>query len=442
MAEAQKTPTFYRIETKSSQTPAKADSITKSPANGLITRCMRDVEVEPVEYLWKPYLPIAKLSSLEGDPGIAKTWISLAIATAVSRGRELPGQVPGEPHNVLMASAEDGYGDTFRPRLDSMGADLNHIFVIDETFNFDDAGFAQLEDSLSKLYPKLLVIDPLQAYLGAGMNLHMANQTRPVLTRLGKLAAKYQLVILVIRHLSKGGTNKAIYRGIGSIDFTAAFRSVLLAGCDPENANNLAIVHIKSNLAKKGPTQGYQLRDDNFCWTGESTLTQAQILAGDDSSGSVSELAEAIAFLKEGLADGALSQRNVYQDAKGVGISERTLNRAKAQLGVITRHLGEKGKRGGGDWTWELPAGNIDIATKLSGNLNNSVANKSASPKKLATSISEKIVTDDGPSYDPPYDPVDDIPPDDNPLKPREKEVGVWYDKDGNPNVGYRSEAN
>ena len=195
--------------------------------------------------------------------------------------------------------------------------------------------------------------------------------------------------------------NKAIYRGIGSIDFTAAFRSVLLAGCDPEDANNLAIVHIKSNLAKKGPAQGYQLKDDNFYWTGESTLTQSQILSGDDSSGSVTELAESIAFLKEELADGALSQRNVYQDAKAVGISDRTLNRSKAQLGVISRHLGEKGKRGGGDWTWELPDGNIDIATKLSGNLNNSEAKKLTVSKTLATSIRENKVPADDPAEPP-----------------------------------------
>jgi hypothetical protein len=287
-----------------------------------------------------------------------------------------------------MTSAEDGYGDTFRPRLDSLGADLSHIFVIDETFTFSIDGFARLEDTISNTQPKLLVIDPLQAYLGAGMDLHRANETRPVLTRLAKLAEKHQLVILVIRHLSKGGTNKAIYRGIGSIDFTAAFRSVLLAGCDPDDADNLAIVHIKSNLAKKGPAQGYQLRDDSFYWTGESTLTESQILACANN-GACNEIDIAIAFLKDELATGPVTAGKVYNDAEIAGISRRTLDRAKAQMNVISRHQGEKGKRGGGDWTWELHPENIDIATNISGNLNNSVAKKSTLPKKLATSINE-----------------------------------------------------
>jgi len=374
----------------------------RSTGTDINLRCMKGVKREYVTWLWEPYIAIGKLTLLEGDPGIGKSWITLAIATAISLGKGLPGQAAREPGTVMLASAEDGLGDTIGPRLDAMKADDERIHAIDGAVSFDDAGFALIESYIDQVKPKLLIIDPLVAYLGAGMDFHRANETRPVMSHLAKLAGKYELAILAVRHLAKGGMNKAIYRGIGSIDFTAACRSVLLAGCDSENANNLAIVHIKSNLAAKGASQGYQLRDDNFYWTGESTLTSTQILAGDDSSRNVSEIDEAIAFLKEELADGPVPARDVYRDAEGAAISKRTLERAKAQTGVVARRLGEKGKRGAGGWAWQLPDNDlhrqhgdlnnqgdnkINIATNNSGDLKNSEANKLTEPKSLATLI-------------------------------------------------------
>ena len=410
-------------------------------------RRMKDIKAERVTWLWEPYIAIGKLTLLEGDPGIGKSWITLAIATAVSLGKGLPGQATTEPGTVILASAEDGLGDTIRPRLDTMKADVGLIHAIDGTVSFDDAGFVLIESYITEAKPTLLIIDPLVAYLGAGMDFHRANETRPVMARLAKLAEKYQLVILAVRHLSKGGQDKAIYRGIGSIDFTAACRSVLMAGCDPDDANNLAIVHIKSNLAAKGPSQGYQLRDDGFYWTGESTLTSSQIMAGDDNSGAVSELDEAIAFLKDELAEGPVVVNNIWSDGKG--ISKRTLNRAKSQLGIISRCKGEKGKRGGPTWTWELPADdlvcqhgnlnnkgseNINIAAEISGNLKNPEAKKSTSPENLAILISENysVVSNDSQPGNPPG--TDD-------LKTWEKDAGVWLDKDGNPNIGNQGAA-
>lgn len=396
------------------------------PGNATILRCMKDVQTEYVTWLWEPYIAIGKLTLLEGDPGIGKSWITLAIATAISLGKGLPGQTTTEPRSVILASAEDGLGDTIRPRLETMKADVGLIHAIDGAITFDDAGFALIENYIIEVKPTLFIIDPLVAYLGAGMDFHRANETRPVMARLAKLAEKYQLAILAVRHLAKGGQNKAIYRGIGSIDFTAACRSMLLAGCDSEDNLNMAIVHIKSNLAQKGASQGYQLRDNGFYWTGESTLTSTQILAGDDNSGNLSEIDEAIAFLKEELADGTLSQRKVYQDAEGATFSKRTLIRAKSQLGILTRHVGEKGKRGGGDWTWELPTGNNDIATKYSGNLNNYEAKEMTLSKNLATSISEEIVPDDNPPDDPPTEPCL--------IRPREKIIELW-NSEGRPVV-------
>ena len=321
--------------------------------SGVKLRRMADVKAEKVDWLWKPYIPKGKVTLAEGDPGVGKSWVSLAIATAISLGR-LPNLEIVEPANVVIASAEDGLGDTIRPRLDAMGADGTRILAIDGPLTLDENGFALLEAYLERTHPALLIIDPLVAYLGAALDIYRPNEVRAVMSQLARLAEKYGVAVLAVRHLNKG-SGKAIYRGLASIDFTAACRSVLLAGCDAEDFQTRALVHIKSNLAPMGVAIGYELRDDGFYWTGESSLTAAQILA-TESGETISPLNEALSFLKDELADEALAAKDVYRDAEGVGISKRTLNRAKAQLGVTSRKHGEKGKRGGGIWVWELPA--------------------------------------------------------------------------------------
>ena len=318
-------------------------------------RLMADIKAEAVSWLWKPFIPIGKVTLLEGDPGIGKSWVSLAIATAVSLGKGLPGQEVREPADVVLASAEDGLGDTIRPRLDAMGADVSRIYAIDGALTLDDSGFALLETYLERVSPALLIIDPLVAFMGAEVDIHRANETRAVMARLARLAEKHDIAILAVRHLTKGNMSKAIYRGLGSIDITAACRSVLMAGSDPDNPQNRALVHIKSNLAPTGASIGYELKDGGFFWTGESNLTAAQILAADNSTGA-SELDEAIEFLKKELAKGPVLAKDVYRDAQDMGIAKRTLERAKSQAGIIARRQGEKGKRGSGVWYWQLPA--------------------------------------------------------------------------------------
>lgn len=315
--------------------------------NGVKLRRMADVQAEAVSWLWQPFIPKGKVTLEEGDPGMAKSWASLAIATAVTLGKGLPGQELTEPANVVIISAEDGLADTIRPRLDDMGADVNRIFAIEGALTLDENGFALLESYLERVKPALLVIDPLVAYMGAGVDIHRSNEVRHVMAQLARLAEKFGVSILAIRHLTKGGMSKAIYRGLGSIDFTAACRSVLLAGCDPENPQSRALVHIKSNLAPFGPSIGYEIREGGFYWTGESSLTAAQILAADNGAGT-SELDEAMTFLKDELADGEVAAKDIYQAAQDTGIAKRTLERAKAKLQAKSRKIGDT-------WFWYFP---------------------------------------------------------------------------------------
>jgi len=309
---------------------------------------MSEVQPEPVVWLWDPYIPLKKPTLLEGDPGIGKSWVCLAIATAVSTGRGLPGGGSREPQGVLIASAEDGLGDTLRPRLEAMGASLGLIYAIDGPLSLDATGFNLLEQYMVCYTPSLVIIDPLVAYIGANVDIHRANETRQVLAQLARLADQHNAAILAVRHLTKGSTLKPIYRGVGSIDFTAACRSVLLAGCEADNPQNRVIVHIKSNLAMPGPSIGYELRQDGFFWTGESTLTAGDVLAGE---GEPSAMEEAMGFLLAELTGSSMPAKQVFKDAKDSGISEVTLRRAKFKLGVIAERIGGSG----GSWYWRLP---------------------------------------------------------------------------------------
>ena len=264
---------------------------------------MSDVESVKVEWVWHPYIPRGKLTLLEGDPGQGKSWITLAISTALSLGDGLPGQdIKTRPGRVLILTAEDGLGDTVRPRLDAMGADVTHIYAYKEVDAFDAAGLDRLEHEADELRPDLIVVDPIVAYIGASVDIHRANETRAVLARLASIAERTRSGIVAVRHLNKASGGKAIYRGLGSIDFTAAVRSVLLVGQDPEDTTSGAgaVVHIKSNLAPTGGSLGYRLSPpDGFTWTGPSSLTADELLGtSDGDGGSVDE------FLLGELADG------------------------------------------------------------------------------------------------------------------------------------------
>jgi hypothetical protein len=254
-----------------------------------------------------------------------------------------------------------------------MGADVYRIFAIDGALTLDDKGFNLLEGYLEGRKPSLFIIDPLMAFLGAEVDIHRANETRAVMSRLARLAEKYEIAILAVRHLTKGSMSKAIYRGLGSIDITAACRSVLMAGSDPENPQNKALVHIKSNLAPTGPAIGFELREGGFYWTGESTLTAAQILAAD-SGARASELDEAIEFLKEELAEGQVPAKDVYRDAEGQGVAKRTLERAKVNLKAESFRKGDT-------WFWSLTSPTSSIG--FLGDVGKTRSYQTVTPEKL-----------------------------------------------------------
>jgi hypothetical protein len=320
---------------------------------------MSEVEPEEVVFLWHPYIPMRKLSMLIGDPGVAKTWEALGICAAISRGLPLPGPDgrPTErmnPGRALYLTAEDGLADTIRPRLDALGAEARHIFVLDG-YKTDDGSRREVSlgdldvigNALARVEPTLMVIDPIQGFLGADTDMHRANEVRPLLAGLGRLADEFDCAILVVGHLRKAGADRAIYRGLGSVDFAAYARSIMLVGLDPENPDRRVVAHVKSSLAKIGPSFAFEIVDGEFRWAGSSNLNADDLLAAQPRK-SAREQAES--FLLDALDRGPVKVTTLQDLAENKGLAWRTVNRAKTNLGVIARKEGF-----GGGWVWALP---------------------------------------------------------------------------------------
>ena len=253
------------------------------------------IEMEEVEWIWYRYIARGKITILEGDPDLGKTWVALALATYLSRGLRLPGDKYARSGRTLFMSAEDSPADTLKPRLVEMQADTRKIGFAEGVSSINDDGF---EQSLASFQPDLLILDPLVAYLGGQIDLHKANETRSQMSLLSQMAEHYNCAVLTIRHLTKGNRDKSIYRGIGSIDLLAAARSVLFVGRSPNDQNERAIIHIKNNLGPKGISMGYQLKS-GFTWVGPVPYSFKQVLAVDIDEHFSGQVYETIQWMQQ-----------------------------------------------------------------------------------------------------------------------------------------------
>lgn len=377
--------------------PEWSDATAKKDASPLRVQCMADVEAESVAWLWHPYIALGKLTIIEGDPGLGKSWTTCALASAITHGRGLPG-VDADSHikasNVLMLSAEDGLADTLRPRFDAVGADLARIFAVDEPFTLDATGLLLLEVAIIEHTPALVVIDPLFAFTGGKVDIHRANECRAISAPLATLAARHNCAFLAVRHLSKSrGQGHALNAGIGSIDFTAAARSVLLVGRDPDDEAKRAIVQTKNNLAPHGTSQGYKLEGNQFFWTGESDLTPSRILSIVSNEDERGAQTEAVDFLRASLADGARPAKDIKTEAQAAGLTEQMLRTARTRLHVRVFKEGGYFAGGAQRWMWQMPdaedvaEGAEDVRTMDNQHLQSNGDNKSTYRNGLAEDV-------------------------------------------------------
>ena len=295
---------------------------------------MSDVELTPVEWLWKPYLPFGKLSVLQGNPGEGKTYFAMHLAAACTNGKLLPNMEHMEPFNVIYQTAEDGLGDTVKPRLIEAGADLDRVLVIDDSDVQLTLSDERIEKAIVENNARLVIIDPIQAYLGADVDMNRANEVRPIFMRLGQVAQRTGCAILLIGHLNKAAGMQSLQRGLGSIDIAAAVRSVMFIGKLKHDPTMRILTHEKSSLAPPGVSLAFSLGDEGgFRWVGEYDITADEMLSGIEPQRET-KTQQAKDLICTLLAGGKqVFSEDIDKAALERGIPGRTVRDAKRELG-------------------------------------------------------------------------------------------------------------
>ena len=246
--------------------------------------CLNDVERTEVEWLWRPYIPFGKITAMLGNPGEGKTYTVMEIIAACTNRKLLPGMTePLEPFNVIYQTAEDGLGDTVKPRLEAVGADLTRVFSIDDSDSMVTLIDERVERAIRENHVRLCVFDPIQAFLGANVDMNRANEVRPIFAALSKVAERTGCAMIFIGHLNKANGQQSLQRGLGSIDIVAAMRSVLIIGRMKKDPDVRVMAHEKSSLATNGPSLAFEVsEEDGYVWLGECDATADELTGGCD----------------------------------------------------------------------------------------------------------------------------------------------------------------
>jgi hypothetical protein len=347
-----------------------------------VGKLLSGVEPEEVAWLWPSRLALGKLALVDGDPGLGKSAMTLDLAARVSAGKGFPDGAECEPAGVVLLSAEDGLADTIRPRLDAAGADTSKILALATAPDEDghdrllsipeDLGL--IEKGIRRVGARLVVVDPLMAFLSGDTNTHRDQDVRRALAPLAGLAERTGAAVLVVRHLNKAAANNPLYRGGGSIGIIGAARMAFVVGKDPQDEDRRVLAFTKNNLAKPPASLMFALEEAGndavrVIWLGESEVSAKDLLATPRDEEHADTRGAAVEFLNEVLADGPVSASQVREEAEDAGISLRTLERAKKTVGIISYRENVAGeKRGKGRWYWRLPA--VDLVDEPSNTAN------------------------------------------------------------------------
>ena len=296
--------------------------------------CYKDIEQTSVEWLWFPYIPFGKLTIIQGNPGEGKTYFAMMLTAACTNRKLFPNMEDIEPFNVIYQTAEDGMGDTIKPRLVEAGADLSRVMVIDDSEEVLTLSDDRIEKAVRQNHVRLVIIDPVQAFIGADVDMNRANEVSPVFRKLGMIAEKTSCAIVLIGHLNKSSGTQSTYRGLGSIDIMEAVRSLIFIGKVRKDPTTRVLIHEKSSLAPPGETMAFKLGDEEgFRWVGAYEISADELLDGKEGKATETKLERGAKLIQELLVDkNEISIRELDDKAKEQGISGRTMRDVRSRM--------------------------------------------------------------------------------------------------------------
>lgn len=302
------------------------------------------IKERPVSWLWYPYIPYGKVTVLQGDPGEGKSTFMVNLAAALSRGVMLPdGSTLDGPKTILYQCAEDSNEDTIKPRLVQAGADCSRVCFIednDKSLTLDDD---RIDSAIGVTGAQLLILDPLQAYIGQDGDMQSVTKMRGAIRRLAEIAERHHCAVVLVGHMNKSKGGKNLYRGLGSIDIAAIARSVLMIVRDQTNPDIRYMFPVKSSLAPEGQAFGFLFDPElGFRWIGRCSMRTED---ADYRPQRLGKLDRAKDLLRLMLSTGDIASSEVFERMGRLGFSERTIKSAKKDLDVDTY-------RKGGSWYW------------------------------------------------------------------------------------------
>jgi putative DNA primase/helicase len=337
----------------SPHTPSPPPADADATVTGTDIVYLADLQPQPVEWLWQHRLAAGTLAMLSGEPGSGKTWVALAIAAALTRGRDPFTGEKLKPATVLYASAEHPAEQVIQPRFAGLHGDPARLVILRRavsaiSMSSPDSALRALEHALQKTQAHLVILDPWDGLWEVGLD--RASQTRPLLDRLGRLAQLHHCCILLIRHLVKPTVGRPVRRG-RSMECSAALRTEFLVGSSPDAPTQTALLHVKSNLGPLAPPLDYRIAEaGNFHWTGLSNLTPEDLLAPRPTGAGLPKRKFAAQWLRDFLQPGSQTQGSIEIAAERDGVCITTLRRAKFDIGVRSSKDGKSGA-----WWWTLP---------------------------------------------------------------------------------------
>lgn len=313
-----------------------------------------DVSAVPVSWLWQPYIAIGKITLLQGDPGCGKSSMMMSLIAELSKGGLSPdGRSFGTPKRVIYQCSEDGVKDTIKPRLVAAGADCRNIAFIDEEvysgLTLDDE---RIRKAIIEWNPRLVVIDPIQSYIGNDSDLQMAGRARKLMRRIGMWASTYKCAVVLIGHFSKNESAKELYRGLGSIDVVAAARSVLQVEKSEVDEEVRIVRQVKNSLESKGADLLFEIRPTTgFRWIGTAEIPGVILPCYSEPKFEelpINKHERAAVLLQKALEGGAVEAMEIKRLMAEYRIGEKTMNEVKIELGIKSYRKMKK-------WYWIMP---------------------------------------------------------------------------------------